>query len=277
MRTNLLTTLLDTARRNVGRGASDVAIYEIGLVTRPVAGAPAAPRLPGGVRPSDEDLAALAAAVPPQPRRVAGVLAGARERGRLVGPGSPRPTTPTRSPPPRLVAATVGVDVHVRGRPRPRAVAPRARCAGSSWPTAPSSGTPASCTRRCSPRLDLPARSVAFEVDLDVLLAAAPDEPLQAAPVSTFPVGKEDLALVVDADVPAGDVLAAVRDGAGELLEELHLFDVFTGRRSARARSRSRSRCGCGVTARSPRRTPPPCARPPWRRPGAGSGRCCAA
>ncbi len=47
--------------------------------------------------------------------------------------------------------------------------------------------------------------------------------------MSPFPVGKEDLALVVDADVPADDVLAAVRDGAGELLEELHLFDVFTG------------------------------------------------
>ena len=43
-----------------------------------------------------------------------------------------------------------------------------------------------------------------MQVDLDLLLAAVPDEPLQATPVSTFPVAKEDLAFVVDADVPAG-------------------------------------------------------------------------
>ncbi|MGV2837541.1 phenylalanine--tRNA ligase subunit beta-related protein, partial [Pseudomonas shirazensis] len=42
-------------------------------------------------------------------------------------------------------------------------------------------------------------------------------------------LAKEDLALVVDEDVPAQDVFDAVRDGAGELLEDLRLFDVFTG------------------------------------------------
>src|SRR6478609_2134537 len=49
MRTNLLVTLLDTARRNVARGAGDVAVFELGLVTRPAPDAPGAPRLPGGV------------------------------------------------------------------------------------------------------------------------------------------------------------------------------------------------------------------------------------
>ena len=39
----------------------------------------------------------------------------------------------------------------------------------------------------------------------------------------------QDVALVVDAAVPAADVEAALRDGAGELLESLRLFDVFTG------------------------------------------------
>ncbi len=82
--------------------------------------------------------------------------------------------------------------------------------------------------------LDLPDRSVAFEVDLDLLLAAAPQEPRQATPVSTFPLAKEDIALVVDADVPAGALLEAVRVGAsssaaGEIVEELRLFDVYTG------------------------------------------------
>ncbi|MHB1491270.1 MAG: phenylalanine--tRNA ligase subunit beta-related protein, partial [Cellulomonas sp.] len=49
-----------------------------------------------------------------------------------------------------------------------------------------------------------------------------------------FPVAKEDVALVVDADIPAGDVLAAVRAGAvaspaGAILEGVRLFDVYEG------------------------------------------------
>ena len=110
LRTNLLVTLLDTARRNVSRGASDVAIFELGLVTRPVAGAPAAAALPGGVRPSDEDLAAIDAAVPPQPRRVAGVLAGAREPAGWWGPGRRADHTDAIAAA-RLVAEVVGVEL----------------------------------------------------------------------------------------------------------------------------------------------------------------------
>ncbi|MDP9407356.1 MAG: phenylalanine--tRNA ligase subunit beta, partial [Actinomycetota bacterium] len=47
--------------------------------------------------------------------------------------------------------------------------------------------------------------------------------------LSTYPVAKEDVALVVDAAVPAADVEAALRAGAGPLLEALRLFDVYTG------------------------------------------------
>jgi phenylalanyl-tRNA synthetase beta chain len=79
----------------------------------------------------------------------------------------------------------------------------------------------------CRP-FDLPARTVAAEIDLDALIAAAPpggEVPL----VSGFPVAKEDVALVVAADVPAAAVERALRTGAGPLLESLALFDVYTG------------------------------------------------
>ena len=47
---------------------------------------------------------------------------------------------------------------------------------------------------------------------------------------STYPVAKEDVALVVeDASVPAADVEAALREGAGDLLESVRLFDVYIG------------------------------------------------
>jgi phenylalanyl-tRNA synthetase beta chain len=47
--------------------------------------------------------------------------------------------------------------------------------------------------------------------------------------VSSFPPVFLDLAFVVDGALPAADVEATIRSGAGELLESLRLFDVYTG------------------------------------------------
>jgi phenylalanyl-tRNA synthetase beta chain len=74
----------------------------------------------------------------------------------------------------------------------------------------------------------LPARTCAAEIDLDALIAGAPDGG-EVATISSFPVAKEDVALIVDADVPAEQVAAELRAGAGELLESVRLFDVYTG------------------------------------------------
>jgi phenylalanyl-tRNA synthetase beta chain len=232
MRTNLLTTLLDTARRNVSRGTNDLAVYEIGLVTRPGAGAPPAPRLPGGVLPSPVQLQALEAAVPAQPRRVAGVLTGLREPAGWWGPGRRADHTDAVAGA-LLVARTLGVELVVR-QDAGHAPWHPGRCARLETTTGNLVGHAGELHPKVVAALDLPARAAAFEVDLDILLAAAPTEPVQAVEVSTFPVAKEDVALVVDAAVPAAEVEAAVRAGAasspaGPVLEELRLFDVYTG------------------------------------------------
>jgi phenylalanyl-tRNA synthetase beta chain len=74
----------------------------------------------------------------------------------------------------------------------------------------------------------LPARTCALELDLDALIAAAPD--VASAPdVTTQPVAKEDIALVVAEAVPVGAVADAIREGAGDLCEEVSLFDVYVG------------------------------------------------
>jgi phenylalanyl-tRNA synthetase beta chain len=68
-----------------------------------------------------------------------------------------------------------------------------------------------------------PGRASAAEAHLDALFAAAPL--ITPAPrFSTQPLAKEDVALIVDADIPAAAVEAALRDGAGELLESVRLF-----------------------------------------------------
>ena len=66
------------------------------------------------------------------------------------------------------------------------------------------------------------------EIDLDLLMRHVPDV-VPGPRFSTYPLAKEDVALVVDAAVTVHDVEAALREGAGELLETIRLFDVFTG------------------------------------------------
>jgi phenylalanyl-tRNA synthetase beta chain len=68
----------------------------------------------------------------------------------------------------------------------------------------------------------------AFELDLDALAQAAP-QVAAFAEVSTYPEVRQDLAFVVDEDVPAAEILAAIREAAGELLRELEVFDEYRG------------------------------------------------
>ena len=68
----------------------------------------------------------------------------------------------------------------------------------------------------------------AFELDLDALAGSAP-EVVAFDPVSPYPDVRQDLAFVVDEDVAAAEMLAAIREAAGELLRELEVFDEYRG------------------------------------------------
>jgi phenylalanyl-tRNA synthetase beta chain len=68
----------------------------------------------------------------------------------------------------------------------------------------------------------------AFELDLDALAEAAPHV-VAFEPVSPYPELRQDLAFVVDETVSAAEVLAAIREAAGELLRELEVFDEYRG------------------------------------------------
>jgi phenylalanyl-tRNA synthetase beta chain len=72
--------------------------------------------------------------------------------------------------------------------------------------------------------LGLPDRTCAMELDLD---AFEPPPPVRAPTLSTYPPVLLDIAVMVFDTVPAAEVLAAVRAGAGELLESARLFDVY--------------------------------------------------
>jgi phenylalanyl-tRNA synthetase beta chain len=75
-------------------------------------------------------------------------------------------------------------------------------------------------------RSGLPKGTCAVELNLDALPIT---QRLPAPAVSPFPAVFQDVALIVDAEVAAQSVVDAVREGAGELLEDIRLFDVYTG------------------------------------------------
>lgn len=226
LRTSLLQTLLDTMRRNVSRGFTDVGLFEIGLVTR-LDGHGAvgvAPDLPLARLPDEGQLAALEGAVPEQPRRVAAVLAGRRVLPDRTGPGRDADwSDAVRTA--LLVGERLGIDLRVSSDEH----APwhPGRCARLSL-----DGVMVGHAGELHPRvvaaMGLPARTCAVELALDTLVTAS-EGVRQAVPISTFPAAKEDVALVVDATVAAGDVAAALREGAGALVESVRLFDVYTG------------------------------------------------
>lgn len=228
LRTTLLPGLLGALRRNDGRGSHDLALFETGLVFVPTGRETKPVRLPVDRRPSDEEIASLDAALPRQPRRAAVVLAGAREQAGWWGKGRPADWADSVEAA-RTIAREAGVDLTVRaGQHAPWHPG---RCA-ALYVTVNGEealfGHAGELHPRVIKELHLPERTCAMEVELDVLEQAV-DGALQAPRISTFPVATQDVALVVEQDVPAAEVERALREGAGELLESLRLFDVFTG------------------------------------------------
>ncbi|MGW1033221.1 phenylalanine--tRNA ligase subunit beta [Streptomyces antibioticus] len=226
LRTTLLPGLLAALRRNDGRGTHDLALFETGLVFHPREGAGVAGHLPVDRRPTDAELAALDAVLPEQPRHAAVVLAGAREQAGWWGKGRPADWADAVEAG-RAVAREAGAELLVRrGQYGPWHPGRCAEFAVLVDGTERIVGHAGELHPRVVKALGLPARTCAMELNLDVLEAVGDDTP-QAPSISTFPVATQDVALVVDSFVPHADVEAALREGAGELLEGIRLFDVY--------------------------------------------------
>ncbi|PZS38817.1 MAG: phenylalanine--tRNA ligase subunit beta, partial [Pseudonocardiales bacterium] len=220
--TTLLPGLIEALVRNVARGQRDVALYGMAQVVQPHANAAAMPD-PGVLgRPSDAEVAALIGALPAQPVHVGTVLVGQWERKGWWGPGQPV-TWADAVQAARLVGHAAGVELAVRAVARPPWHP--GRCAQLQVDDQPV-GFAGELHPAVVDALGLPPRTCAMELDLDAL----PLTDRRVAPVvSPYPPVLQDVALVVDAAVPAAELTATLRRGAGELLEAVRLFDVYTG------------------------------------------------
>ncbi|GAA4849005.1 phenylalanine--tRNA ligase subunit beta [Saccharopolyspora rosea] len=220
--TTLLTGLLDTVQRNLARGQRDLALFHIGQVVRPAADQPPVPAVGVAARPSEEEVAALHASLPAQPLHVGVVFTGQREQAGWWGKGREASWADAVQTA-RTVAAAAGVELTVRAGD----LAPwhPGRCAQLEVGGAVV-GHAGELHPKVLEALGLPRRTCAVELDLDALPVT---DPRPAPQLSAYPPVLMDIALVVDGAVAAADVVDVVRDGGGELLEDVRLFDVYTG------------------------------------------------
>ncbi|MEU5844316.1 phenylalanine--tRNA ligase subunit beta [Rhodococcus sp. NPDC047139] len=220
--TTLLPGLLEILGRNVSRGQRDLSLYAIAQVVQPTAETTAVEALPVDRRPTDDEIAQLIGSLPSQPVHVGGVLSGLREPAGPWGPGRAADAFDAFAAA-ETVARAAGV--HLERRAAQYLPWHPGRCAELLV-----DGVVVGHAGELHPavieRAGLPARTCAFELDLDALPIV---ESLPAPRVSPFPAVLQDVAVVVDASVPASDVESALRSGGGELLEDIRLFDVFEG------------------------------------------------
>ena len=240
LQTTLLPGLFRVLNRNIGRGFGDVALFEMSLVFLPRLGGRAVPpALPVNRAPTFEELASLEAALPDQPLHVAAVLAGNRESAGWWGEGRPECWADAIEAA-REIGRTCRVSVTVRADKQApwhpgRCAAIFVRARDGSQETEWLAGYAGELHPRAIQAFGLPARTSAMELDMSAILAAAEGSgPVQAPVLSSYPLATQDVALIVDEAVPAADVQAALQAGAaavddGTLLEDVTLFDVYTG------------------------------------------------
>ncbi|MFL0460917.1 phenylalanine--tRNA ligase subunit beta [Kytococcus sedentarius] len=231
LRTSLLQTLVPAARRNLARGQRGAAVYELGRVVLP-SGDAVAPVQDVGLEPSAEMLQALADAVPHQPFHAAGLVAGEWERQGWWGPARAAEWSDAVE----LVLGLAGrFGVEVTLEQAQHAPFHPGRCArlvladGTTW------GHAGELHPQRLAELELPERTVGFEVDVDALIGASPEVSTHRD-FSDQPFSRVDVALLTDLSVPASDIGAALREGAGELLESVEMFDQYTGEQVGQGR-----------------------------------------
>lgn len=225
MRRSLLPGLTTVLKRNTARGFRNLAIFETGYVFIPKAelGVGSIPGL--GQKPADDVLEAINAGLPEQPRYIAGLFAGTDTE---ATPGvTPRAYDwQDAVDAVRLISSVTGVEI-VISRGTHQAFHP-----GRTAALSLADGTHLGYAGELHPKLlattDMPERTAAYELNFSALIEAKTGV-IEATGIFGYPATNQDVALIVDADIPASDIKAALAEGAGDLLEDIRVFDDYRG------------------------------------------------
>lgn len=224
LRNSMLPGLLQAAARNLSRGTTDLALVEEGSVFFPALGSATTSLPVGNVRPSHDQLAELNGSIPVQPRHLAGLALGdwlpQAPGQQAVQAGYPQAILAVEQ-----IARAAGVEFSIR---QATPVGYHPGRAAEVLVSGEVVGQLGEVDPAIAAEYHLPRRVAAFEVNLDAIFSHAP-QVLQAAELRVMPAATQDLSLLVDAAVPAGELMAIIREGAGELLEDVSLVDDYRG------------------------------------------------
>ena len=220
MRVHLLPGLIEVAQRNISRGAKDFAIFEMGSIFRSSQKLETAISPDLSQRPDQKIIEKIFASVPNQGYHVAGLLVGKLESENWQGKARAYNWQDAIA-----LAQDVLSLCNLEWSIARSDLAPwhPGRCAELII-----NGTVVAHAGELHPRVvsayGLPDRAVAFAVALNALPESSLVNPTT---VGTMPAAVQDVALIVDATVSAADVTSALREGAGDLLESITLFDRY--------------------------------------------------
>jgi phenylalanyl-tRNA synthetase beta chain len=203
LRTSLVPSLLRLARQNLARQADGVRLFEVSRVFLP--------RAPGEL--------------PDEPLHVAGLVT-APEGKRLWDTPSPPPLFFQLKGIAETLVNAIGYEVSSSPARAPPYLHPGAsarlevggRVIGAIGELHP----------EVAAAFEIEAACALFEVDLGALLGCTPRRAAYRE-ASRFPLVRRDLAVLVDAARPAGEILAAIRQSGGALLVSAELFDRYQG------------------------------------------------
>jgi phenylalanyl-tRNA synthetase beta chain len=226
LRTTLTPGMLEIARRNLSRGLTNLALFEVGVVFQPVAGARyATDTIPvGPAHPGAAGLAELNGSIPPQPWHVATLFAG-----NSVDKQPGVAAVPSGLSDALASVAQIGqaLAVEIRATAGSHHALHPGRTA-ELWVGDRSVGFAGELLPTLADELDLPRVVAVAEVNLDALIELARTE-TWPRPIVSMPAATQDLSLMVAVDVPAGELLATIIEGAGDLLERAALVDDYRG------------------------------------------------
>ncbi len=220
MRVHLVPGLIEVAQRNISRGAKDFAIFEMGSIFRSSQKLVPAISPDLSKRPDQKIIDEIFASVPAQGYHVAGLLVGKVENENWQGKARAYNWQDAIA-----FAQDVLALCNLEWTVARSDLAPwhPGRCAELVV-----NGKAVAHAGELHPRIvaayGLPERSVAFAVALNALPVS---ELVRPTTVGTMPAAVQDVALIVDSTVSAGDLQAALREGAGDLLESITLFDRY--------------------------------------------------
>jgi phenylalanyl-tRNA synthetase beta chain len=204
MRTSLVPNVLATVRDNINRGAHDLKLFEVGPIYR---------QSNEGSLPAQETHLVVAMTGRREPSHwsngeapavdvydVKGVAEMLLEGFRLSATFETRNAGQTFDPDVCAEIARNGEPIGVMGRV-----------------------SAAVCNS-----LDIERDIYMLSMNLHDILEA-PSSPVQFTPVAPYPPSLRDLAVVVAADVPGGEVLRLATEAGGKYLKRVQLFDVYEG------------------------------------------------